>query len=104
MVTRIVLSSLPSVPSPRSAPPARGRGKISLKKLGRRIEALEFLDLVEIAIIERHRQNGFQRFVRAADIDHDSVDVERFREERRVDDEGRAVQGLGRADTSPRNE
>ena len=53
--------------------------------------------LVEVAIVER-RQHGLECVVCAADVDDDAVGVERLGNEGRVDDEGRAVQRLRRAE------
>ncbi len=63
------------------------------EEFGRRIDAGEVGRLVEIAVVER-REDGFERVMRAADIDHDSVRIEPLRHERGVDDEGRPVQPL----------
>src|SRR5450755_4566739 len=62
-----------------------------------RIAAREVRHVVEIAIVEGP-QYGLERVMGAANVDHDPVAVERFGDEGCVDDEGRAVQRLGRAE------
>ena len=61
---------------------------------------LQVRQIVEIAIVER-RQHRLERFVRAPDVDDDAVDVERLGDECRVDDKGRAMQSLRRAEHGP---
>ena len=57
--------------------------------------ALELRQLVEIAVVQR-LQHRLEHLVSAPDVDHDAVVVERLRDERHVDDEGRAMQRLRR--------
>ena len=45
------------------------------QKFGRRVDAFEFAQVIEIAIVQRG-EGGLQHFVRAADIDYDSVRIE----------------------------
>ena len=65
------------------------------QKLGRRVDALEFGRIIEIAIVQRpqYRSKGI---VRAADIDHDPIGVECLGNEGRIDDECGAMQRLRR--------
>ncbi len=98
MVTRIALSSRPSRPSsPARALLARLIENVLGEKFSGRVAALEVRHVVEIAIVQG-AQYGLERVVGAADVDHDPVAVERFGDEGCVDDEGRAVQRLGRAE------
>ena len=53
--------------------------------------------VVEIAVVEL-RQHRAQLLARPADVDHHAVGVELRPPERRVDDVGRAVEPLGRAE------
>ena len=70
------------------------------EEFGRGVDAFEFRHVVEIAIIER-RERRLERFVRPADIDDDAVGIERLGDEGRIDDKGRPMQGLRRAEHGP---
>ena len=63
-------------------------------EFGGGVDALELRQVVEIAVVER-RQRGFERRVRAADIDDDAVSIQLLGHEGGADHEGRAVQLLG---------
>ena|SRR4029079_7007333 len=65
------------------------------EEFGCGVHALEFGQLIEIAIVER-RQGCLQRLMRAANIDDDSVRIEAVGKKRRIDDEGCSVQRLRR--------
>ena len=58
---------------------ARGFRKLIVdvfgQKFGRRVDAFELAQVIEIAIVHRS-EGGLQRFVRTADIDDDSVRIE----------------------------
>jgi len=61
------------------------------------VHAREVHLVVEVAVAQL-AHHGAQRLRCAADVDHDAVGVERRAAERRVDDVGRAVQALRRAE------
>ena len=63
------------------------------QKFGRRVDAFEFAQVIEIAIVQRG-EGGLQHFVRAADIDYDSVRIETLGKEGCVDNECCPVQSL----------
>src|SRR5664279_2379683 len=67
------------------------------EKFGGGVGAFEFGKIVEILVVER-RQRRLQRVERAADIDHDAVSIELVGDEGRIDDKGRAMQSLRRAE------
>ena len=67
------------------------------EELGRRVAAGEGGQGVEVLVVQR-AQRCLQRVVRAADVDHDAVLVERLGHEGGIDDEGRAMQLLGGAE------
>ncbi len=67
------------------------------QEFGRGVVALELRHVVEVAVVQR-LQHRLQHLMRAADVDHDAVLVERLGDERRIDHEGRAVQRLRRAE------
>ena len=51
------------------------------QKLGRRVDAFELAQIVKIAIAQRG-EGGFQRLVRTADINDNSVRIETFSEKK----------------------
>ena len=55
--------------------------------------ALEFGDVIEIAVVER-AQHRLERIMRAANVDDNSIGVERIRDEGGIDHEGRSMQRL----------
>ena len=59
--------------------------------------AFELRHLVEVFIVQR-LEHLFKRIQRAADIDHDTIRIERVGDERGIDHEGRAVHRLRRAE------
>src|SRR5207344_2498567 len=63
------------------------------QKFGRGVEAFEFWQLVQISIIQGS-QCCLERFMCAADVDHNAVLVERFGVKSRIDDEGGTVRRL----------
>ena len=70
------------------------------QKLGRRVAAAKFRQVVEIAVVElgEHRFQGIER---AADVADDAVGVERRAAQLGLDHEGGAVQPLRRPETAP---
>ena len=93
-VTRIALSSRPSRPNSPARAPLASWSKICLVRNSVVVlRALEFGHFVEIAIVQR-RHHRLERVMRAADVDDDTVVIERLGDEGRVDDKGRAVQRL----------
>lgn len=73
------------------------RPYVVAQELGRGDLAVEFRLVVEIAVFQR-LQRRVQGFGRKADVDHQAIRVQVLCIERCVDDEGRAVQALGRAE------
>src|SRR5947209_4383486 len=63
----------------------------------RGVGTLEAGKRIEVAVIQR-REGSFQRFMRAAGINHHPLRLEPIRQECRTDDKGRAMQRLGRAE------
>jgi len=75
--------------------PGQSVENILAHKFGRGVDALEFGHLIEIAIVQR-RQYRSKRVMRTADVDHDSIGIERLGHEGRIDDECGAMQRLRR--------
>jgi membrane glycosyltransferase len=70
---------------------------VSGQKFGCRIMAFELRRFVEVLVVER-RKKRLQRLVRATDIDDNPIGAQAIGQEGGVDDEGRAMERLRRAE------
>ncbi len=69
---------------------------VARQEFGRGVLAGKLGNGIEVLVVQR-LEHCLQDLVGAADVDHDPIGVERIGHEGCIEDEGRAVQGLGGA-------